>query len=232
MSCEGNIFESFHAVKSAVLQDAETYGGEYLLLVEAIEKYFKSFVWTENENDRMIYLYSGRRLKSSVIADYMDINMNTYRSRVSRISAKLRDVLFHGSELSAVCLSGDLEVVKNARHHIERLNLQFDFYQEFKPKMLEKINSFISGCSDEKGTFSEAEMIQALFFLSKNSESGVEIQLKNVNPAALSYVVSQLSGEGYSDCFALYHVMQDDLRKNRQISEQLMKRWKQSAGLE
>lgn len=114
MANTANIFEAYWGANEIITKNPDVYiDSEYIKLLKAVKVYFDSFSWVGSEVDRLLYLYSGKGLNNSTIAGYIGINENTYRSKVSRISAKLSGILFHGKKLLDVCLASNADDVKS-----------------------------------------------------------------------------------------------------------------------
>lgn len=208
MVYSANIFENYHMTKETVLAHPDTYSdSEYLKLLQAVKVYFDSFVWASDETDRKIYLYSGRKLNSITIADYVGINPNTYRSRVSRISTRLNSILFLGRELSELCMCGSLEDVKETRIYIECLNNRLVMGKELSGHIFEKIHAITANAIEEQ-TVTEAEMFQALLLVASFSEPAINNKMSQVNPLALKLVMDELFGSEFSEWSCYYKKMQ------------------------
>lgn len=86
----GNIFEAFFLAKEKIVKEPDIFSDpEYMKILQSVKKYFDSFVWVSNPMDRLIYLYAGKGYNNNAVADFIGVNVNTYRSRVSRVSTKL-----------------------------------------------------------------------------------------------------------------------------------------------
>lgn len=203
-----NIFEAYWRVNEVIKENPDIYvSPEYVRLLKAVKVYFDSFSWVGNETDRLIYLYSGKGLNTSTIADYIGINENTYRSKVSRISAKLSGILFNGSKLADVCLAMEVDYVKSARVHIESLNNRLVIGKELSGHVLDKILA-VTAQADLEQPVTEEEKFQALFLVAIFSEPTIQNHMSEVNPAALSFVMDELFGSECSKWSRYYKKMQ------------------------
>lgn len=102
----GNIFESFFMAKEKIAKEPNIFADpEYMKVLQSVKKYFDCFVWVSNPMDRLIYLYASKGYNNTAVADFIGVNVNTYRSRVSRISTKLSGLLFDGQRLIDYCKS-------------------------------------------------------------------------------------------------------------------------------
>lgn len=87
----GNIFEAFFLAKEKIAKEPDIFSDpEYMKILQSVKKYFDSFVWVSNPMDRLIYLYAGKGYNNNAVADFIGVNVNTYRSRVSRVSTKMK----------------------------------------------------------------------------------------------------------------------------------------------
>lgn len=207
-SAMANIFEAYWSASGVITKNPDVYTSpEYARLLKAVKVYFDSFSWVGNEADRLIYLYSGKGLNTSAIAAYIGINENTYRSKVSRISAKLSGILFRGSRLPDVCLSSNADTVKSARVYIESLNNRLVIGKELSGYMLDKILA-VTADSDLGQSVTEKEKFQALFLVASFSEPVIENKMSEVNPAALAVVMDELFGSECSEWSRYYRKMQ------------------------
>ncbi|MBO5031664.1 MAG: hypothetical protein J6D08_07235 [Lachnospiraceae bacterium] len=208
MVYSANIFENYHMTKKIILEHPDTYSNpEYLKLLQAVKVYFDSFVWASDETDRKIYLYSGRKLNSITIADYVGINPNTYRSRVSRISTRLNSILFFGRELSELCMGGSLEDIKETRIYVECLNNRLVMGKELSGHIFEKIHAITANVVEEQPV-TEEEKFQAMLLVASFSEPAINNKMSQVNPLALKLVMDELFGTGYSEWSCYYKRMQ------------------------
>lgn len=208
MTNTANIFEAYWSASEVITKNSDVYTSpEYVRLLKAVKVYFDSFSWVGNEADRLIYLYSGKGLNTSAIAAYIGINENTYRSRVSRISAKLSGILFSGSRLSDVCLAANVDTVKMARVYIESLNNRLVIGKELSGYMLDKILA-VTADSDLEQSVTEEEKFQALFLVASFSEPAIQNKMSEINPAALAVVMDELFGSGFSEWSCYYKKMQ------------------------
>lgn len=214
-----NIFENYYMTYEAVLKDADIYASpEYLKLLQAVKNYFDSFAWASDETDKKIYLYAGRQLDSSTIADYLNMNANTYRSRVSRISVKLNSRLFNGSELSELCLSGSLELIKKTRIYIESLNNSLVMGKELSSHIFEKLRSVTMNAVEEQSV-TEEDMFQALYLITSFSEPVINHKMSQVNPAALKLVMDELFNLTGSEWCLYYKRLQSAVSDLKLLSQ-------------
>lgn len=217
-----NIFEMYWSANEMITKNPDVYASpEYLKLLKAIKGYFDSLCWVVNESDRLIYLYSGKGLNCATIAGYMGMNENTYRSRASRISTKLTNILFDGKKLSDVCINGDERVAKHYRVYIEQLNNRLVVGKELSGSILEKIHE-VTVKSASEVPVTEEEMFQALILVALLSESSINTKLDQVNPAALSRVMDELFGAGVSEWSLYYKRMQSKLLNLQMPSQKII----------
>lgn len=208
MAYSVNIFEAYWSARGTITKNPDIYASpEYLKLLKAVRVYFDSFSWAGNEADRLVYLYSGKGLNCSAVAGCIGINENTYRSKVSRISAKLSGILFNGSRLPDVCLSADGDTVRNARVYIESLNNRLVIGKELSGYMLDKLLA-VTADSDLEQPVTEEEKFQALLLVAGFSEPAIQNKISEVNPAALAVVMDELFGSGFSEWSCYYRKMQ------------------------
>ena len=227
---QGNIFEEFLTVKETVMESSTTgavsvYDEDYVKLLEVIDSYFRSFKWAKNDKEKAIYLRSGKGLKTSTIANALGVNPNTYRSLVSTVSKRLRDLLFDGEDISIAILSADKDKVVALRKHIEFLLLSFDFYSMYSSHELE----LIQRCSEQRGGFAEPterELFDALMVLVMISNRTIEYRLQCLNPLALKRVVDELTSGQYSVWVKYYDIL--GVGSKPVASETLIQRLKQS----
>lgn len=88
--------------------------------------------------DRLIYLYAGKGYNNNAVADFIGVNVNTYRSRVSRVSTKLSGLLFDGQRLIDACVYAPAEEIAKTRAYIDQLNNRLVIGKELSNYMLEK----------------------------------------------------------------------------------------------
>lgn len=222
MAYSANVFENYHMTRKTILEHPDTYGSpEYFKLLQAVKGYFDSLVWVFDEKDRLIYLYSGRELDSATVAEYIGMNANTYRSRLSRISTKLSSTLFHGGVLSELCLSRSPADVKKLRQHIEQLNNRLVIGKELSNHIFNKIHNITVDCVQEQQT-TEEEKFQALLLLASFSEPAINNKMSEVNPAALAFVMEELFGSEFSEWSCYYKKMQSRVSNLNMPSQRVM----------
>lgn len=205
----GNIFEAYFKVKEMISKDPYLYDSpEYQKILQSVKKYFDSFVWVSNDMDRLIYLYAGKELNNATIADYMGVNVNTYRSRVSRVSTKLSGLLFDGQRLIDACVYAPVEEIAKTRAYIDQLNNRLVIGKELSNYMLEKIHN-ITVDSVQEEDITEEEKFQALMLVAHFSEPAIESKLSEVKPEALAFIMDELFSSDSSEWSIYYKKMQD-----------------------
>lgn len=205
----GNIFEAYYYVRQKVLDNPSDYSSpEYMKVLQSVKTYFDSFVWVSNDMDRLIYLYAGKGLNNNTIADYIGINANTYRSRVSRVSNKLSGVLFDGKKLIDACLYAPIEEIADTRAYIERLNHRLVLGKELSNYMFEKIHNITADCVQED-ELTEEDKFHALMLVAHFSEPAIDGMLSDVKPEALAYIMDELFGVKFSEWSIYYKRMQE-----------------------
>ena len=118
----GNIFEAFFLAKEKIAKEPDIFSDpEYMKILQSVKKYFDSFVWVSNPMDRLIYLYAGKGYNNNAVADFIGVNVNTYRSRVSRVSTKLSGLLFDGQRLIDACVYAPVEEIAKTRSEERRV---------------------------------------------------------------------------------------------------------------
>ena len=228
---QGNIFEEFISVKQTIMESSTTgavsvYDEEYVKMLEVIENYFKSMKWAKNDKERAIYLRSGKGLKTSTIANALGVNPNTYRSLVSTVSKRLRDLLFDGEDMSVAILEADRDKVVSLRKHIEFLLLSFDFYSMYSSHELELIQRY----SEQRGVIAEPterELFDALMVLVMINNRTTEYRLQTLNQLALKKVFDELTSNQYSMWVKYYQEL--GMGGKPVASDTLIQRLKQSA---
>lgn len=219
----GNIFEVVYSLEAKILSDPVTFSApEYARLFKAIKFYFNEGAWAHNDKEKKIYMYSGKNLKTSYIAERLHMNINTYRSNVSRISARIRSVLFDGRDVYTTILSSNSQELRKLCVHIEFLNVSFDIYDEFDVDLLKSIDekkesSTGAGISDE-------DYYEVIDFLCAFSKKAVQSRLSHLNPVALGYVMSELASPTYKKAMTHYKAIQRDIAmKPKKIKENYIK---------
>lgn len=100
----GNIFEAFFLAKEKIAKEPDIFSDpEYMKILQSIKKYFDSFVWVSNPMDRLIYLYAGKGYNNNAVADFIGVNVNTYRSRVV---IDVDETIRSASEIVEKCVFG------------------------------------------------------------------------------------------------------------------------------
>lgn len=226
----GNIFEEFLTVKQTVLDNSTidndfAYDIEYVKLIQVIEDYFSSFKWVREGKEKAVYLRSGKGLRTSTIADMLNMNHSTYRSMVSKLSMRLRNLLFNGEDMSTAILSASKEKVIATRKHIEYLLLAFDFYSFYSDDALALIQKY-SKVEGETSEPTEEEMFSALLVLAYTSNRTIEYRLKSLNPLALKKVISELTSDEYNVWVKYYQEL--GVGGKPVASEAMIQRLKQS----
>lgn len=205
----GNIFEAYFKAKEMISKDPYLYDSpEYQKILQSVKKYFDSFVWVSNDMDRLIYLYAGKDLSNATIADYIGVNVNTYRSRVSRVSTKLSGLLFDGQRLIDACVYAPVEEIAKTRAYIDKLNNRLIIGKELSNYMLEKIHN-ITVDSVQEEDITEEEKFQALMLVAHFSEPAIESKLSEVKPEALAFIMDELFSSDSSEWSIYYKKMQD-----------------------
>lgn len=199
----GNIFEEFQDTRQAILEAGEdangtpVYSAEYARLMTELGSYFKSMKWARNDKEKAVYLRTGRGMKTVEIAESMGVNPNTYRSLVSTLSKRLRNLLFGGESMAVAILGADEKKIISLRHHIEYLATSFDFYGMYADYEMNLIQKY----SESKGVAqepSEEEMFTALYTLTLLSKQTIDYRLSTLNPLALQRVIEELTSDEYS----------------------------------
>lgn len=205
----GNIFEAYFKAKEMISKDPYLYDSpEYQKILQSAKKYFDSFVWVSNDMDRLIYLYAGKDLSNATIADYIGVNVNTYRSRVSRVSTKLSGLLFDGQRLIDACVYAPVEEIAKTRAYIDKLNNRLIIGKELSNYMLEKIHN-ITVDSVQEEDITEEEKFQALMLVAHFSEPAIESKLSEVKPEAIAFIMDELFSSDSSEWSIYYKKMQD-----------------------
>jgi len=226
----GNIFEEFQATRQAILEageDAEgtpVYSIEYTKLISELGAYFKSMKWARNDKERSVYLRTGRGLKTAEIAESLGINPNTYRSMVSTLSKRLRNLLFDGESMSIAILEAKEDKVVALRKHVEYLATSFDFYSMYADYELNLIQKY----SEATGVVSEPteeEMFTALYVLTLISKQTIDHRLSILNPLALQRVIEELTSNEYSVWKKYYQNL--GVGKQPKVSESAIKQLKE-----
>ena len=200
----GHIFEEFVSVKNMVFGDETVYGNLHKTLIKLLENYFQSLKWAKNDNEKGMYLRSGKNLSTAEIASSLNMNPNSYRAMVSRVSKRLRDVLFEGSDLRKILLGGSDDEIKKCIKHIEFINLNLDFYGEYSAEMLNLIETQVNTDGVAVPEPTEQELFNALIVLGAYREGTIERRLKALNPKALKAVIDNLSAKEYNVWIGYY----------------------------
>lgn len=195
----GNIFEAFFLAKEKITKEPDIFSdSEYMKILQSVKKYF----------DRLIYLYAGKELNNSTIAEYLGVNVNTYRSRVSRVSTKLSGLLFDGQRLIDACVYAPVEEIAKTRAYIDQLNNRLVIGKELSNYMLEKIHN-ITVDSVQEQPITEEDKFQALMLVAHFSEPAIESKLSEVKPEALAFIMNELFSSDSSEWSIYYKKMQD-----------------------
>lgn len=205
----GNIFEAFFLAKEKIVKEPDIFSDpEYMKILQSVKKYFDSFVWVSNPMDRLIYLYAGKGYNNNAVADFIGVNVNTYRSRVSRVSTKLSGLLFDGQRLIDACVYAPAEEIAKTRAYIDQLNNRLVIGKELSNYMLEKIHN-ITVDSVQEQPITEEDKFQALMLVAHFSEPAIESKLSEVKPEALAFIMDELFSSDSSEWSIYYKKMQD-----------------------
>lgn len=134
--------------------------------------------------------------------------MNTYRSRVSRVSTKLSGLLFDGQRLIDACVYAPVEEIAKTRAYIDQLNNRLVIGKELSNYMLEKIHN-ITVDSVQEQPITEEDKFQALMLVAHFSEPAIESKLSEVKPEALAFIMNELFSSDSSEWSIYYKKMQD-----------------------
>lgn len=219
----GNIFEVVYSIEAKVLSDPVAYSApEYARLFKAIKFYFNEGLWAHNDKEKKIYMYSGKNLKTAYIAERLHMNINTYRSNVSRISSRIRASLFDGADVYTAILASSPIELRKLCSHIEFLNVSFDIYDELDADLLKGINDKRE--SSPGVVISDEDYYEVLDFLCAFSKKAVQSRLSHLNPVALDYVMNELASPTYKKAMTHYKAIQRDIAmKPKQIKENYIK---------
>ena len=216
----GNIFKVIDMVESAILKEImknETSGldkgskfdwSEHLALVHSAKNYFKSYKWAHNDKEKMVLIYSNTKMKTAEIAEELGMNINSYRSMVSRVSARIGKLLFSTSDrVSNVILEADIKKAREMREHIDFLCNSFNIYKELSSEMMGLIEEKRE--PSENGDISDEDYFAALYFLTNFCKPIINARLEKLNPVALDYVMNQLSSNGYTTAMTHYNMLKE-----------------------
>jgi transposase-like protein len=226
----GNIFEVVSTIEATIVGDKDTYSDPiYLQTIESIKNYFKNGSWSRNEKERLIYLYSGRGLKTAEIAERLGMNINTYRSSVSRVSSRLQGILFGDSSAYTSLLEASSEDVAKLKKNVDFLNMSFDILNEFDSDILTKIESFKE--SSVGSTVTESEYYQAVLFLASFNKKVIEARLNQLNPIALDLVLNELNSSSLTSSMLQYSWLQKEAMKPKKLTETYIEKMNTESGV-
>ena len=198
---EGDFFKAFWSAKSVIENSPEAFESAHIDLVSAIETYLKSFVWAKDNIEKGMFLYSNKGMTGNKIASCLGLKPETYRSKLSRLSDKLRSVLLNGSPVSDTMLSSDISLVKECSARVNHLNSYFNFFEEFSNDFFVKIQDY---AKSEFGSFTDEDYINAIAFLAFNSVRVCNKRFDDINKDALAKVMSDLQDDSPNETFSLY----------------------------
>lgn len=203
-----NIFQEIDTIKDTIWGDTNVFEPIRVKLIEEILTYIKSCRWSKDAIDSTIFLYHGKGLTSRQIAEIMDLNENTYRSRLSKISKRLKELLFYGQSPTQMCLGNDLEQVEKLYRHVKWLNYRFDLYAELEPSMLCRLRDATEYANCQAEELADEDIFKALLFVATYSKTTIEQRLEKINPDALKYVINEITAGEYTDMLSYYRMTQ------------------------
>lgn len=186
-----SFFTAYFHMRKVVLEDEGLLASaDYACLVKVIDNYLDSLVWAKDKVDSNIYFLTKRGEVGKQIASDLDIPIATYRTRVSRITKVLNQVLFDGRD--AYCIAElSAEELSNMTVRIRHLGCVVDVSKATLPDVYTVINEQINNVEASKKP-SDEEVFAALFFLTMCSRKQVNNLYRKVNPEVLRYVIDEL----------------------------------------
>lgn len=218
---EGNFFSAFWEAKDAIERNPDIYKEhEYSLLIIEIEKYLQSGNWAKDSIDRSLFFYSNKGLTGKIVAEKIGIELPTYRTRMKRVSDRLRSTLFNGSALTDICLGDNVDAVREAIKRINFLNSSIDYYSEFPENIIHLVEERIKKSSHTE-SFSEEDLFNAIAYLLYNSIRVQKVRLEHINPDALDYVVTKMNTSEFNEIFSYYKSLGNYVFKSQDIPKNI-----------
>lgn len=225
MSNRYNIFKDFYETKDEILRNEfGVYTELNVKLISEVEKYLKSGIWSKNDTEFSIWQRWSAKTTSETLGRLLSINPNTLRSMLSRINNRLKDTLFGGRPLYAVCKTTDQDELKEQLSYIEYLNCNFNFYAEVSTSLISCINKtpFVESAEE----FTETDIFNALAFLAMHSKSVIDYQINSLNLQALEHVISKLSDNNFNNEFSYFKRLQMNYKKAFSMREETISKIK------
>lgn len=222
-----NIFKDLKETKEAIVKnELGFYTDKNERLILLVENYFNAGKWTKNESDLILYQRVKGGMSIQAISTLLDMNYNTLRARLSRLSKKLCDTLFEGKSLNSICTSTDDELLTTQINFFQFILKGFDFYSEFSTSVIRLINKV--PYLDELN-FTETDIFNALAFLSMHSKTVIEYQLQNLNISALEHVIEVLSSDKSSKELGYFDTLQGNYKKAFNMREETINKIKEKS---
>jgi hypothetical protein len=218
---EGSIFSAFLDVQASLQRNADIYPEkERQEIVTEITRYFNEARWAKDSIDRALWGYAQKGIKGKEASSLLHISANTYRTRLQRVSAKLRTIMFDDHNLADVCLNDDINVVKSYVKRINFLNTSFEYYKEFSQDFIRAVDEKCREVKPED-TFETQDVLNAVCFMLFNSERIKQNSLNRVNTAALNHVVTCLTTPEYNDIFSYYKSLGSYVMRSMSVPAQV-----------
>ena len=200
-----NIFIDFEDLKSAINIAVRNKGSETAITkshvdaVKELNRYFKSCCWANNENERKVYYCSVQGMPTRTAAAHIGIAESSYRSTVSRLTSRLREVLGvpDGRSIRSFVESSTAREMSKFCVFVKYLASGFDFYSSYSPDVIGKCDEFVDGyeeCSEP----SEQELFNAIAFLAVYSKGCMDKAVHMLNKKALVKVMEDLQSGEYT----------------------------------
>lgn len=196
-----NIFKELESVKAEYEANKSDYVELSEIAIQLSEEYLQSMLWCRNETERRIYMYQASGLSAEEISSLLKLNANTYRSTLSRISARLRKDVFNTNNLSETLLFSDSQTKKDLIHRLMFLKFDWNLYRQVNPEIINMLLTASDKLCDSDDNITEEDLIKVLVVIKMNSNEYILSQLRGVKAKALHTVINGLNTNKYNVFF-------------------------------
>lgn len=238
MKAENNIFQFYDDYLIMISDDIFKSSPEFKVFATKFKAFLDGETWVKDEIDKMIYTLRRRGFGNDEIISRLDLNKNTYYSRIKRITDRItfmilgteRDIL-NLQELSGIEIPKkfeaknfvDKDLIVLMSQLLDDISLDFDIYKSCDSKLMTKIEMKRGEFTGVDKDIPSKELQKVLLFLSNYATDTFEAKLNSLDPDVLDFVLNQLSSKRfniYKDNYFLYkegsavqEPLRDDFRK-------------------
>jgi len=187
-----NVFKELKLVRAQYEKHKAEYDELTTQALELSEEYISSMKWVSSSYGKNIYLYQDSDMSTKEICASLNLNQNSYRSMLSRISSFLRNKVFYSNNLFETILYSDSETKQALINRLRFKMMEYNFFSEVSVERTAQLLELSEKVSIQDDNISEDDLIRAMLFIKMQSNDFIQKQLKTIKTGALRRVISGL----------------------------------------